>query len=653
MNFLISFISSLFLIYSFYYSIFNQNNLLAVTVVLVTLAVIPYTAKNLALEKNRFFFWDPRIFFAFLILVEVLLLSFNYVLPSYKEKLDQVYLYFLVAAILFFILNYKEKLEFLLEKYKINTKLIFLISLAFSFYLWGGNLKANWGLIDDQMVMEYFIDNPQVTFWQVPGIILGKTEVGKFGNTTINRPFFYAGRVLESALWQRNVSFWYLARIAMFAVSFFLFWILLERWLGFFYSGIFMFFVALSSYWAWIWGYLGPAENYAMFGSALFLTGFLNLVDRIKKKTVTRKSIQVNSAILLLGSLIAIGSKENFLVLIVPLFYLVFLLFRKRIKDWFLISSLVTIFIYSAIIATGIYLGLAKAGGDVYGQGVGFAERWNLTYINIAAIFEKIGIPGVLWVVLFSSVVIFLTKNKDSFVRYANVLKNFFFTSFLLLALYASQVFFYNGDFPSASLRYSFPGMLAIPLFWLVALATLFSIFEILGWNPFLTKQTKNAIFAGLLVLILLNGYQDARAFVADNVAVTNSFTTKMESFYSILKANPQEPILFEPSSVWNVEPIASVRIYLLANGVKNSMFLKLKFSLSAESSQDKITAKIYTFLRQISENGGCGFTGAQYAFLSGGDCAQWGFEPLSKLSREHFTIKIDEKNEISGFQNR
>lgn len=414
---------------------------------------------------KKFLSLDLRVLFASFILLEILLLSFYYVLPGYREKLDQVCIYFSAAAIFFFILYFKEKLEFCFKKYKLTHKLILIISFALSFYLWGPNLKADWGMTDDHLVMHYFIDNPKVSLLEVPKIVMEKTEVGKFGNTTINRPFYYSGRVIESALWQRNVSLWYLARIVMFFIAFSLFWILLERWIGFFYGGIFIFFAFLASYWAWIWGYLGPAENYAMFGSALYLFGFCNIVSWFKGDGRDKKGILINSSILLLGSLIAIGSKENFLILAIPLLYLVFLLLKAKIKSWPLLISLAVIFIYSAFITGGIYLGLAKAGGDVYGRSISVLERLQLTYTNLANAAGKI---NVIWVLAAALLVwatfIFVVRSRPRLDRYRIVIKNFVLVSSILLFLYVSQAFFYNGDFPPSSLRYSFPGMLAVPL---------------------------------------------------------------------------------------------------------------------------------------------------------------------------------------------
>jgi hypothetical protein len=649
LNLILSFLLSIFLIYSLFYSASANNYLLVLVVTVLSFTVIPFTLKNLILKRRNISIFDIESIFAAFILIEVLFLSYYYVLPNNKASLDYAYPYFLVAIIFFSILYFREKLEILLKQNRLTTKLILLFSLIFSFYLWGPNLNSSWGLTDDHMIMHYFINNTEVSLLEVPKIIMEETEVGKFGDTTINRPFYYSGRVIESALWQKDASLWYLARVVMFFIAFSLFWILIEKWLGFLHGGVFIFFLFLSSYWAWIWGYLGPAENYAMFGSSLYLYGFFNIITRLKNDLIDKRGILMYSILLLLGSLVAIGSKENFIILTIPLVYILFVLIKKKIKSWPLIISLTAIFIYSGFIAVGTYLGLSKAGGDVYGQSIGILERLQLTFENIAVKLKEFDIIGISAVTLFAGVAIYATKSKIHLVRYKLVVKNFFLISSLLLVLYASQVFFYNGNFPPSALRYSFPGMIAFPFFWILALTTLFSALEINGFSKFMLRQTKNAVFVALLLIILTDGYHDAKAFVANNVVTTNSFSSKMASYYDHLKNNQEEAVVIDSDSVWNVEPIASIRAYLLANNVKNPMYLRLNYQPVVESSEDKIAYKIYYFLNHISNEGGCGFTGADYSFLSGGNCDQWGFEPISELKGTYFAINIDQQNEISG----
>jgi len=394
----------------------------------------------------------------------------------------------------------------------------------------------------------------------------------------------------------------------MFAIAFALFWIILAESIGLLYGGIFLFFIFLSSYWAWIWGYMGPAENYAMFGTSIFLFAFIRLINLIKENSNNRSyDSLLYSTILLIGSLIAIGSKENFLILSLPLIYIIYLIIKKRIINFPLITSLTIVLSYSIFVLVGIYLGLKKAGGDVYGQNIGFVERVRLSYDNLAIPFEHMNILGILAAIAIAFLTIYLLRSRKYLKFFKSVAFNFLSACLVLFTLYSSQVFFYNGNFPPTTLRYSFPGMIALPVFWLAALFFLFSTLRIVGFNKHIEKQTKNALFTVLFTFVLINGYQDTKAFLSDNVEKTNVFSSHMAGFYNYLGNNKDEPIVFDSYSIWNVEPIASVRAYLLANNIKNPMYLRLNYPTIEENDPQGLVAyKVSKFLNNVSANGGC-----------------------------------------------
>jgi hypothetical protein len=537
---------------------------------------------------------------------------------------------------------------------KRKTKLFFIlsISLLFSFYLWGENLKAKWGLVDDHMIMHYFIGNQDgVSVLDIPSLLMSKTEVGKFGNSTINRPFYYFGRLVEAALWQKNVFLWYLGRLFLFFVSFAIGWWLLQKILGVLYAGIFLGFIFISPYWGWIWGYLGPAESYAMFGCALFFLGFFDIVGRVKQGKIENKYWS-GSALLTAGSLIAIGSKENFLFLFLPLIYLAVLLFKKKIKDPTIIASLVLVFVYGFYIFVGIFFGLEKAGGDVYGQNIQLSERLNLTLHGLLLALR--GVHAV-WIFIFLVVAGFFVrcfKENEYFQKYKETLKIFSGISLVLLVLYLSQVFFYNGGYPPTTLRYSYPGMLAVPLFSLLLLWNVISIFELVGADKYVLKKTVGIIFAALLAIIFIDGYKDAKGFVKKNIRATSEFSSEMEAIKGNLEMHPERAVVIDSHSIWNVEPIASVHAYLLADGIQNPMFLRMNYPIvNRDLPGHAIDGKIHDFLSHVSLGGNCGYIGADWTFLSGGDCDQWSFAPIQNFNdqKNYVNIKIDENNRVTG----
>jgi len=561
-------------------------------------------------------------------------------------------LFVFVYVFLFF----RESIERLFLEHK-SIKIGFILTASFflSFFLWGYNLHAKWGIVDDHMLTHYFINNPDgVSLTEIPGIVMRKTEVGKFGNSTINRPIYYIGRVFESMLWQRNVALWYLTRITMFAFSVAVIWWLLHKNIGVLYAGIFTASLFLASYWGWIWGYLGPSENYAMFGCALYLFGFFS----VDKEMRLGKNISFTGILFLtVGALIAIGSKENFLFLIFPIVYEFIVMLRKKMRSKIFIFGTVIVFMYSIFILIGIFLGLTKAGGDVYGQNIQFLDRLEVAWNGFLLAWRTAGGLGIFIVVFFGGIFLRFFGKESMFIKYKYQVKSFFLLTLILLSLFVSQVCFYNGNYPPSALRYSFPGMIAIPLFALLFLSLTFSVLRNIGMDRRVVKNSVRLLFSILLVIIFVDGYRDAKGFVYENVSTTNTFSNEMSTIISYLKKYPEHPVVLDSFSIWNVEQIASIHAYLLMDNVQNPMFLRLNFPLVVgDDPNHAIDRKISHFLSYVALGGNCGFVGADWTFLSGGDCDQWIFHLFSRFDdrKPYLSIVIDEKNAIkSELKNR
>jgi len=78
---------------------------------------------------------------------------------------------------------------------------------------------------------------------------------------------------------------------------------------------------------------LGPQENYAAVGMALYILGYVNTLELVHKKDKAAGSSIHNWILLVTGAFIAMGSKENLLVLLVPSMILLIILYRKELLD--------------------------------------------------------------------------------------------------------------------------------------------------------------------------------------------------------------------------------------------------------------------------------------------------------------------------------
>lgn len=653
-NLLLSFVVSLIVLYQLYISIllhdYSFSGLFLLMDVLLYLSLARLLNKDVLrrrVEKIRLF--EPFIWGGMALFTLFLLNS--YIRVEWGASMSASMLYLGVFSYLLFL--FRSEIErFFSERLKIKVLFIASISLLLSFYMWGNNLHAQWGMVDDHMLTHYFIDNADgMSFSEIPRILMEKTEIGKFGHSTINRPVYYFGRVLESVLWQRNVTLWYFARILMFAVSVAGLWWLSQKRLGMLYGGIFTGALFLPAYWGWIWGYLGPSENYAMFGVVLFLLGFSSIIEKINMKNVQGSFLSA-SLLLLFGALIAIGAKENFLFLFLPTAYLGIILVKRGVRNTFLLLSLAVIFLYCAFITTGIYLGLSKAGGDVYGQSIQLSERLKITLDSFFLAWKAIGGTWIVFGLSAVGISLRFFRKRELFVDYGRLAKTFFISAFGLLLLYISQALFYNGNFPPSALRYSFPGMLTVPFFALLFLSTAFSVFNLLGLDRRIIRNMTKLLFVGLLIVIVVDDYRDSRSFVNSNVKATNEFAGELSEILAYLKIHPEQPVVIDSYSIWNVEPIASLHAYLLVDGIHNPIFLRLNYPpVTTKEPGHDIDRKIYDFLSYVSTTGECGFTGASWTFLSGGDCDQWSFSPFGDFHEEsgYLSVKISESNNVDS----
>lgn len=131
------------------------------------------------------------------------------------------------------------------------------------------------------------------------------------------RPVYYAVRILEAVLFGKDPALWYASRATMLAAGVYLLVFSVLRWVArtaaertVALAGLVV--VLSRIYWAEIYGRLGPGEAYGIVGVALALPGFLALL-------VERDRRPWAYWIAVVGSLVAAGSKENLLLLLVPL----------------------------------------------------------------------------------------------------------------------------------------------------------------------------------------------------------------------------------------------------------------------------------------------------------------------------------------------
>lgn len=486
------------------------------------------------------------------------------------------------------------------DKFKLVSIIIF--SLLFSLYLFGENLHSKWWMIDDHEIMMFLGEDGKLSLAEIPKLLIEKTEVGDYGNYERYRPSYYTLRLIETAIWGNYPMLWYLFRILI--LTSFLSIILYLIWKNFNYvTGLFIVILVLSaSYWAELMSRLGPGETYTVLGLGIFLLGlyqqFVYLISSQKKKP---KHLWISQLLMCLGCVISVGSKENFVILLAPMFLLILVaLIRKKLDFGLLISSIIGL-LYTCFIMSSVILGMSKSGMDVYDNDINLRSLLSLTYHKIPDALEELYLFEFTIFVIAAFLVLFCIKNKNVLKKYLSNVLIFYFGMFILVCLYLSQFFFYSGAWPTG-MRYDFPGLLYIPCLVLLAIFLFRETMKCFGINKIFVNQMLTVFFILVVVKVSPMHYYDyLREYTLQNVERTTAFTDTINEIVNVAKDDESADIFFETYSVWDHEPIGSVHRFLIANGVKNNIYINTNKYVASTSLEKELQRQI----ELVSENGG------------------------------------------------
>ena len=539
------------------------------------------------------------------------------------------------------------RIGFCLLNKEVNTSLMLIIAAVFASYVLWFNFYAQWGLIDDHEIMFYL---GHIGRWKIFDVFQAFhfTECWNLGARLRFRPFYWFFRLAEVCLWGNSPFSWYLFRYALFVGSFSIFWRISSRYVGFIPGLLFVLYVFTFDFWPDIWTRLGPGETYAVFGFALYSLGCLNVLRSIVPENPPFGHNYLNWIMMLIGAIVAMGSKENFLILLIPSFVLFVVLWKKGILGKVGFISSLFVFSYGGFIASVIMVAVTKAGHDLYRNDVNFVDRVQLlahglvSYgssianvimvavakaghdlyrndVNFVARVQLLAhdLEG-FWIIstfIFTSILfLFFCLPRRKPINGKNILKIFcryFFISLAIILFYLSQYAFYNGNFP-AHMRYDFPGMLAGPMFVLASMVFVLNIIKLY------TKKSINEIIIlsifslELIFLIVGIGYEPLRQASKASMIRTMHFTSDIARVANVLKEKPNVPLVLDgfgrASMIW--EPILSVGRFLCAYGVNNPLFVEVRLSkyineldrVSVDSIQD-ISTKGWHFDSGLDEH--------------------------------------------------
>jgi hypothetical protein len=429
-----------------------------------------------------------------------------------------------------------------------------LACLALAAFLMGRLLWADWWIADDHEIALFLGPEKSLGLLAIPRMLVEKTEVGQWGTFLRFRPGYYLIRLLETWAWGDHPGMWFGFRIFLFSITIFGLWRLFSSLLPWWIALFFLWAALAEHFWLNIFVRLGPSEIYCAAGATAFFLGFARLFRN------TRRGEVLPWLGILVGSFMAMGSKENFLFLLVPLGALYWdLLSRPAAEPVEWIGWLVTTLssLYGLLVAGFVLRGIISAGHDVYSNPISISTRSVFAF----------GMVAHQYLLCFSFVagctLYFVTRNRTYLAGHT-----------LLLALFLSQAFFYGEGWPNGS-RYDFPGLLVKYGSFALLLHQIPEAFSVL-FDRYLGRFRRSRIKSGVSLLsilvaaALLPKISDpfARATAA-YVRRSQAFSSSMRQMAEVAR-HSSLPVIYFVSyrNVHDFERLVSLQRFFYANGV-------------------------------------------------------------------------------------
>ncbi|HEY4181752.1 MAG TPA: hypothetical protein VGM90_33135 [Kofleriaceae bacterium] len=377
-----------------------------------------------------------------------------------------------------------------------------------------------------------------------------------------------------------------------------------------------LFIVGAPTWWGDIYCRLGPAEGYMVPALALYAWGTIAAVRTMRSTRLARYHAWCGAA-LAIGGIVAAGSKENAVFLILPSVYLAARARWRGSHRWITVGAAVHI-VFGIFVAIATYVGV-KRFGHVYNDSTSASGRIQLmttaarelvtdNWLAIAA-----GITTTI-------VLVVVAKNRRALV--AQLVMPSASIAFVFVT-WLSQVAFYNGWPPQLG-RYYLPGALAAPI-------AIYSCYvAIVRAARFFDIRAALLIRCLALALMVWQLFHLDYILHAQSVAMRDSsieFAKKLRRVIRAANANPTVPIVMVSNSVWAYEPVDSLQTFLRHAHVSNPVYMINRFTPS-EFPEGSLERSLSEQMENAARDGGAGlFPLAQpFAYQTGGDCVGVGF---------------------------
>lgn len=467
--------------------------------------------------------------------------------------------------------------------------LIAVASIALVLSIHHPSLQAKWGVIDDHEIMAALGIDGKMSLSQVPQLVIN-SEAGKPGLSPRYRPIYSLFRNLETAVWDNRPGGWYATRLAIFAFFIAAVWYASRPIIGFMGGGLLATYILTSDYWRDIVARLGPSEIYVALGLGLFfIFGY---------KVLKEKPHWLSWLGMTLGYVIAVGAKENMVVLVAPVVVLGVYLVSKKKMTTVAAASLIVMLAWTLFMTWAVGSAMLKTGQDVYARSTTADSRISVAILSLKTQQSKQLMISITLTIAFLGYLLIRAKGT----RLVQPTIIFAVLQVLLLGLFCSQFVFYNAAWPDHN-RYDFPGLLYLPLYfislcWFARLLLLETKLD-----PRIITAMKWAVYLGVIFTIAMRGLVSTQVKIQENVKHTIAHTARIQKIADVLRADPSATVIIESGNVWDYEPVYSYGVFLRAFEVANPLHLRLH-DFTPESVHQGLEHELAVSMVKASEEG-------------------------------------------------
>ncbi|WP_305988582.1 hypothetical protein [Roseibium sp. MMSF_3544] len=457
---------------------------------------------------------------------------------------------------------------------------LLLIIAAFYFPIF----HSDFGIIDDHEIVNFLALDP-FSISKLWIILINETEVGHPFDTARYRPVYYFVRLIETRVWAEDVGVWYLFRIVIFAYFASEFFVLVRRLFGPSYAIVFFLWMLTSKIFIDIFGRLGPSETYGVLGCAICLTA----VRRIQ----ARKLGFLESVLIAVGTLIAIGSKENFVFLLLPLAVAIVVS-----TDWENILGRIVLFasfVINLLIWAAVLPGTLGRGTNIYQDAIPTFSLLSIYPMGTSLALASVAGAGLL---VFSKFVWQHLSRLSFSHRQIELL--------LWLGLFASgliiQLFVYR-ELKTGN-RYGFPGVPMVGFVLICMVSWILDRFRDFSW-PSKIKSLFPSVLTAAILLIFVGPAVDAQERIRSSVSATREFQAEYAKLYKAIKSRGKVDVVLAIHGPSAYEPVFSVKRFLKKD------FGEMNVSISVETDEEfagALKSKLMSRLREIELNGRVGW---------------------------------------------